>query len=236
MADPTLFHSTFMQADDVCLLASFGFAIEYYTRLQNNAFPDNYFEELFKGYIEYIIPKFDSVEVEKLKNKGERYNTFKYIKEGSIDVNTLSNKDLQCATSILLHFYCQDYMCAKGSVEYHGYHHLLELYNNVCNCGGKLGRIEIPTNLSIRVYENYKKSEMDKKTLTGFLSRDNTLALVLYPLTRDGMHSALVFRHEDKYIFRDSNQTAVTKEASGNTLFANMNDIREVLTFQIGNN
>jgi hypothetical protein len=232
MADISLFRSDFKQVDDVCLLASFGFAIEYYTRLQKKDFPDVFFRELFKSYVRYIVPKFDCVVVEQLKNKVVKYNTFREIKDGLIDVDSLSNGCLQCATSRLLHFYCQDYMSAKGINGYHGYHHLYDLYQDVRN-NGKLGTVEIPTNLSLKYYENCPKNSMDVHSLKSFLSGEHCLALVFYPFNSNFGHSVLVFKSMDAYEFRDSNYTTISKEATGNKLFDNMNDIKEVLTIGI---
>lgn len=222
MGDRDLFQFGFKQEGDVCLLTSYGFIIEYCSRLSSKAMRPSFFSDLFKGYLSGIVPYISSVltptqeKVLKHKNKC-RYQTYRALVDGIIVINELAGKDLEDVTFTITHFFCQD-VCSilknkAGGI--HGYEHLHGINSCIQNREShSIGNIELPSNYVMGdVSIDYNRGIPIDEIKDFLIKNKHSLALLLFCPARGGdFHSVVCGYDKDGFYFRDPNCTSVTEK------------------------
>lgn len=221
MSDKSLFRAPFKQEDDVCLLASYSFVIEYYSNLCGLPLSDTFIENLFQGYTSLIVDilshKLTPAEDKTLSSKNVcRHTIYNAILTGQIDVSSLHGRNLQCVTSKMLHFWCQDYnsLQLNNQEGKHGYQHIKDLDDYLH--GGKshnFGKVTLPTNYQIYDLKvAHPVGSSIEPIKTHLQSGNNALAMIIYrPKFSASYHSVVCGFDGYSFFFRDSNCTCVTR-------------------------
>ncbi len=209
MSQKDYFQIDFQQEADVCLLASYGFVIEYYSRLAGVNKDSSIFTDLFKGYlpvgVDMIFLGFQLIEKDKLSHSNpDLYGVYCLLKNGGISINDVEDQCLQQACSSILHFYCQNLyplIHPQRQDGLRGSEYIDKLNNAISQKGHTLGKLFIPDNFSLQVIpDNVKKDEV----VEHITKNEHALAILVYPAAGK-FHTVVCGCQDGKVFFRDPN-------------------------------
>ena len=225
MINQTCFTTSYKQSDDVCMIVSYGYVIDYYSNLQGLSIQNSFFDELFKHYLNVamrLLKDGISIDVERTlfhkclndNKKRERLSNYISLKEGIITIHDLSGAKLQRYTSNIFHFYCQDY-CSFANINnvgIDGSTHLYQFNRELMSINQSTCDSFFPKNFIMErpIINHTNGISMDK--IKEFLSVNaNSLAIIVYQ-TKDGRnyHTIVCGQINNAFFIRDPNLTTVS--------------------------